>query len=73
MRSPLPFESPRSGAINNSNKDAQLRRPTASVAQYIYTATLTSSVCVPGTKRPLFPFHSSLYHYNHQNVVEDIG
>ena len=53
-------------------KYAQLHNPTASIVQYTRSSTLTSPVCVPGTKRLLFPFYTYLYHYNHQKCIHAI-
>ena len=60
-------------STHSLHKDAQFHRPTASVhTRYTYTTTLMSPVCVPGTKRPIFPLHFSLCHYKLQNVVNHV-
>ena len=45
-------------------KNAKLHRPTF-LWYGLHTAILKSPVYELGTKRPLFPFHLSIYQYNH--------
>ena len=52
--------------FNNNEEPREFFRQYVCGTVQTHTATLTSPVCLAGTKRSLFSFHTFLYHYNHQ-------